>query len=75
MNTLRDWIAEEKQWYSKKYGGIDWHWTSEGSAWAIQDYCSSIGSLLDFTEDDFAAAAEEGWRRDEVRRLCEEDDE
>lgn len=73
MKSLRGLLAKEKQQYLDEYGKIDWQWTDEGSAWVIQDYYGCKGSLLDFTEDDFTAAAEEGWSHDEVRKLCEED--
>lgn len=74
MRTLREFLAEEKQKYLDEYGKIDWQRTDEGSAWTIQNYYGSVGSLLDFTEDDFAAAAEEGWLRELVECLCGEED-
>lgn len=75
MKSLRELLSKEKQQYLDEYGKIDWQWTDEGSAWIIQDYYGSKGSLLDFTEDDFTAAAEEGWSRELVKSLCEEEDE
>lgn len=75
MRSLRELLAKEKQQYLDKYGKIDWQWTDEGSAWVIQDYYGSKGSLLDFTKDDFVAAAEEGWSRELVAWLCKEENE
>lgn len=73
--TLRSVMQRNKQHYIKPDGSVDPHWADEGSAWAIQEYYGSKGSLLDFTEDDFAAANEEGWSRCLVEDLCEEDNE
>lgn len=36
------------------------------------DYHSCVGSVLDFTEDDWQAAEENGFSRDEVIALCED---
>lgn len=75
MRSLRELFAEEKQQHLDKYGKIDWQWTDEGSAWVIQDYYGGKGSLLNFTEDDFTAAADEGWSRELVAQLCKEEGE
>lgn len=72
--TLRNTIAKYKEDYTLPDGSTKQLWADEGCAWAIQDYYSSLGSLLDFTEDDWAAAAEEGWSKEEVATLCLGDD-
>lgn len=72
--TLRNTIAKYKEDYTLPDGSVKQLWADEGSAWAIQDYYGSRGSLLDFTEDDWAAAAEEGWSKEEVATLCLGDD-
>ena len=48
--TLRNKIAEAKAEFHEK-GGRDEYW-SETLAWTLQDYHGSMGSVLDFTEDD-----------------------
>ncbi len=68
--TLRDCIAEAKARYRKHYGKLDWRFTDEGLPWAIQDYHGSIGSVMDFTPDDWLACKENGWGLDEVCQLC-----
>lgn len=68
--TLRNVIARNKQNYMNPDGTIKSGWEEEGCAWAIQDYYSSRGSLMDFSEDDWAAAAEQGWTKEEVGLLC-----
>lgn len=72
--TLRSFIAKTKADYTLPDGSVKQLWADEGCAWAIQDYYSSRGSLLDFTDDDWAAAAEEGWSKEEVALLCLEND-
>lgn len=68
--TLRSKIAEEKADFHKK-GGRDEYW-SETLAWVIQDYHSSKGSVLDFTEDDWLACRDNGLTLYEVCVLCNE---
>lgn len=70
---LRNVIEEHKAWYLKRYKQLDWHWYDEGLIWAVQDYHSCKGSVLDFTEDDWLAAEENGLDRNEVELLCEEE--
>jgi len=70
--TLRNKIKESKAWYMKKYGTLYWRWYDEGLPWAIQDYESSVG-LEDFTDDDWAAAEENGLNRAQVEYLCSND--
>lgn len=53
MKTLREKIEESKAWYLQKYGALDWRWTDEGIPYSITDYHSSIGSTLDFSDDDW----------------------
>lgn len=72
--SLRSTIAKYKEDYTLPDGSVKQLWADEGCAWAIQDYYGSRGSLLDFTEDDWAAAAEEGWSKEEVATLCLGDD-
>ena len=72
--TLRNTIAKHKEDYTLPDGSTKQLWVDEGCAWAIQDYYGSRGTLLDFTEDDWAAAAEEGWSKEEVATLCLGDD-
>ena len=36
------------------------------------DYHSSVGSTLDFSEDDWKVCEENGWSKDEVLILCDE---
>ncbi len=68
--TLRDAIAEAKAEYRKRYDKLDWRFTDEGLPYAIQDYNSSIGSVMDFTPDDWLACKENGWGLDEICQLC-----
>ena len=69
--TLRTTINRQKEWYFKKYGGLDWQWKDEGLIWAIQDYHSCKGSLEDFTEDDWKAVEENGLTKEEIKYFCE----
>lgn len=70
---LRNKIEAYKSWYLEKYGKLDWRWYDEGRIWALQDYHSCKGSVLDFTEDDWLAAKENDLTREEVEYFCEED--
>ena len=70
---LRNKIEESKVWYLKRYGKLDWRWYDEGLVWVVQDYHSCKGSILDFTEDDWLTARENGLSRSEVEYLCEEE--
>ena len=70
---LRNVIETDKAWYKQKYGELNWHWYDEGLVWAVQDYHSCKGSVLDFMEDDWLAAEENGLSRPEVEDLCEEE--
>lgn len=72
MKTLREKIEESKAWYLQRYGVLDWQWEDEGLPYAIMDYHSSVGSTLDFSEDDWKACEENGWSRDEILILCDE---
>lgn len=70
--TLRNKIAEVKARYMERYGGLNWQYTDEGLPYVIQDYHGSVGSVMDFTEDDWLACKENGWTPDDVCCLCDE---
>ncbi len=70
--TLRNKIEEAKAEYQERYGELDWRWKDEGLPYAIQDYHSSKGSIMDFTEDDWQVCKEHGFTLDEVCVLCNE---
>jgi len=70
--TLRNKIERAKAEYQEHYGELDWHWKDEGLLYAIQDYHSSKGSVMDFTEDDWQVCKEYGFTLDEVCVLCNE---
>lgn len=70
--TLRNKIEESRRWYMEKYKRLGWQWTDEGLPYAIMDYHSCVGSILDFTDDDWQAAEENGFSREEVITLCED---
>ena len=70
--TLRNKIEESKAYYLEHYGTLNWQWYDEGLPYAIMDYESSVG-LEDFTDDDWAAAEENGWDRAHVEFLCAND--
>lgn len=70
--TLRNKIEESKAMYLERCGKLDWQWTDEGLSYAIMDYHSCVGSVLDFTDDDWQAAEENGFSREEVIALCED---
>ena len=68
---LRNKIEEEKALFLQKYGELNWHWYDECLIWAVQEYHSCVGSLLDFTEDDWLVAEENGLNKSEVEYFCE----
>jgi hypothetical protein len=70
--TLRNKIEESKAMYLERRGKLDWQWTDEGLPYAIMDYHSCVGSVLDFTDDDWQVAEENGFSREEVITLCED---
>ena len=70
--TLRNKIEESRRWYMEKYKRLGWQWTDEGLPYAIMDYHSCVGSVLDFTDDDWQVAEENGFSREEVITLCED---
>lgn len=70
--TLRNKIEESRRWYMEKYKRLGWQWTDEGLPYAIMNYHSCVGSVLDFTDDDWQVAEENGFSRDEVITLCED---
>lgn len=70
--TLRERIEKNKAWHIKHYGGLNWNWEDEGLPNAISDYHSGVGSVLNFTEDDWRACMENGYSLDEVCDLCDE---
>ena len=65
MKTLREKIEESKALYLQR-------WTDEGLPYSITDYHSSIGSTLDFSDDDWKVCEENGWSKDEILILCDE---
>ena len=71
--TLRNYIAEAKERYTDLFGTISQYWRDEGLPYAIMDYHSSVGSILDFTSDDIAVCIENGWTLDEVIDLCSDE--
>ena len=71
-NTLRKKIEENKAWYIEHFGELNWQWVDEGLPNTIMDYHGSVGSVLDFTEDDWMACKENDWTLDEVLELCDE---
>lgn len=70
--TLRKKIEETKSDYLNRHGNLDWQYADEGLPWAIQDYHSSMGSVMNFSADDWAACKENGWTLNEVCSLCDE---
>ena len=70
---LRNQIDKSKALYLQKYGKLDWQWYDEGLIYSIMDYHSCKGSTLDFTEDDWLAAEENGLTKEEVEYYCEEE--
>lgn len=52
--------------------GTNKYFQDEIIPWTIQDYHGMVGSLEDFTSDDFAVAEEFGWSRDDLKWLCED---
>lgn len=71
--TLRNVLNKAKESYDLTNESDRHYWEAEGVPWAIQDYHSCKGSVLDFADDDWRAAAEYGWNRAEVEWLCEEE--
>ena len=67
--TLRKKIEDTKADHLRRYGELNWKYTDEGLPYAIQDYHGSVGSVLDFTEDDWLACKENGWTMNEVLEL------
>ncbi len=70
--TLRKKIEDTKTDYLRHYGDLNRKFTDEGLPWTIQDYHGSVGSVMDFTEDDWLACKENGWTLGEVLALCDE---
>lgn len=70
--ALRKKIEDTKAEYIEHYGELGWQYTDEGLPYAIQDYHGCVGSVMDFTADDWLACKENGWTLDEVCRLCDE---
>ncbi len=70
--TLRSKIEEAKAEYQERYGKLSWQWEDEGLPYTIHDYHSGVGSVMDFTEDDWRACKENGWTLDDVCILCNE---
>lgn len=72
--TLRNELRRTKESYDLTNDSDRHYWEAEGVPWTIQDYHSCKGSTLDFTEDDWAVAAEHGWSRADVEWLLHEDE-
>lgn len=70
--TLRNKVAEAKAEYEKEHGMPNYLWDSEGVVWALLDYHSSKGSVLDFTEDDWQCCKENDFTLYEVLEFCDE---
>lgn len=70
--NLRDRIEEQKKFYIDENGNLTKYWIDEGVPWAIQDYHSSRGSVMDFTENDWRACKDYGWSIHNVCDLCGE---
>lgn len=71
-NTLRKQIENTKAEYIKRHGKLNWQYHDEGLPYTIMDYHGGVGSVMDFTEDDWLACKENGWMLDEVCKLCNE---
>lgn len=71
--TLRNKIEESRRWYMEKYKRLDWQWTDEGLVYALQEYHGGVGSLMNFTDDDWLTCKENGLKLDEVCILCDEE--
>lgn len=52
-------------------GELSPRWENGGSADAILEYCGYVGSVENFSDDDFAAALEENWTRGLIEDLCD----
>lgn len=72
MKTLREKIEESKVWHLQKYGVLDWHWTDEGLPYSIMDYHGSVGSIIDFSVDDWKVCKESGFSQEDICRICDE---
>lgn len=70
MKPLRSLLEEAKKYYETRYSRSPYLWEDEGIPFTISDYAGSI-SLDDFSEDDWKAAEEYGWSKEEVEELCE----
>lgn len=53
--TLRNMIEDAKGKYLERNGMLDRYWKDEGLIFTLESYYSSIGSVLNFTEDDWQA--------------------
>ena len=72
MKTLREKIEESKALHLQKYGVLDWHWTDEGLPYSIMDYHGSVGSIIDFSVDDWKVCKESGFSQEDICRICDE---
>jgi len=70
--TLRNKMATAKAEYEKEQGALGYNWDVEGVVWTLQDYHSSKGSVLDFTEDDWKCCKENDFSLYEVLEFCDE---
>lgn len=70
--TLRNKIDEAREEYLARYGELDWKWADEGFPYTITRYHGSVGSVMDFTADDWCVCKENGWMLDDICILCGE---
>lgn len=69
--SLREKIEHAKA-EAANHSSPEWKWLDEDLPWAIQDYHGSVGSVMDFTPDDWLACKENGWLLYDVCILCGE---
>lgn len=68
--TLRDKIAEQREDYERR--NTMKYWEDEGIPFAIMDYSSSKGSVMEFSEDDWRVCKDCGFSIHDVCDLCGE---
>lgn len=67
---LRTLLIERKKRYLLPNGETSIRWAEEGVAKTILEYCACVGSVRNFSSEDFAAALEEDWTHGLVEDLC-----
>lgn len=68
--TLRDKILKQHEDY-KLHDAMK-YWEDEGIPFAIMDYSSLMGSVMEFSEDDWRTCKDYGWSIHDVCDLCGE---